>query len=253
MKTLYVDLENGYKSLGSKASIKSMFGYEPLGFNTFTDFSTFIAQLWTRERIESVVDIDGVKVKQTALNVVPRDSHKIECLIIDTGSEMAKKYARELKGSADALKLQQWGKLKDKLDSFFSFTNSIPCSLIVNCHSKAEQDNENGVLRMMPYIEGSTKVDLGKWFDFVLYTKVSKNKKGEREYLWVTARDDHYCHAKDRSQLLDAEIPQDYQIILNAIKKIGWDTAKILIIGEPGSGKTLSCKTLINNKTQGEK
>ena len=44
MKTLYVDLENGYKSLGSKESIKSMFGYEPLGFNTFTDFSAFIAQ-----------------------------------------------------------------------------------------------------------------------------------------------------------------------------------------------------------------
>jgi type II secretory pathway predicted ATPase ExeA len=104
---------------------------------------------------------------------------------------------------------------------------------------------------MMPYIEGSTKVDLGKWFDFVLYTKVRKSKKGEREYLWVTARDEHYCHAKDRSQMLDPEMPQDYQLILNAIKKIGWKTAKILIIGEPGSGKTLSCKTLINNK-QGE-
>ena len=253
MKTLYVDLENGYKSLGSRDSIKQMFGYAPLEFNTFSDFSSFIAQLWTRERVESVVDIDGVKVNQTALKVVPKDGHKVECLVIDTASEMAKKYARELKGSADALKLQQWGKLKDKLDSFFAFTNSIPCSLIVNCHSKAEQDNENGVLRMMPYIEGSTKVDVGKWFDFVLYTKVKKNKKGEREYVWVTARDEHFCHAKDRSQSLDAEMPQDYQIILNNIKKLGWDSAKILIIGEPGSGKTLSCKTLINNKTQGDK
>ena len=48
-------------------------------------------------------------------------------------------------------------------------------------------------------------------------------------------------------------MPQDYQTILNVIKEKGWDSAKILIIGEPGSGKTLSCKTLINNKTQGEK
>ena len=251
MKTLYVDLENGYKSLGSRDSIKQMFGYSPLEFNTFSDFSSFIAQLWTRERVESVVDIDGVKVNQTSLKVVPKDGHKVECMVIDTASEMAKKYARELKGSQDALKLQQWGKLKDKLYSFFAFTNSIPCSLIVNCHSKAEQDNENGVLRMMPYIEGSTKVDVGKWFDFVLYTKVKKNKKGEREYVWVTARDEHYCHAKDRSQMLEPEMPQDYQVILDVIKKKGWDSAKILIIGEPGSGKTLSCKTLIN-KTQGE-
>ena len=191
MKTLYVDLENGYKSLGSKASIKSMFGYEPLGFNTFTDFSTFIAQLWTRERIESVVDIDGGKVKQRALTVVPKDGHKIQCLVIDTGSEMAKKYARELKGKAEQHQLKQWGKLKETLDNFFSFTNAIPASLVVNCHSKMQEDNENGVIRVMPYIEGSTKVDVGKWFDFVFYTKVRKAKDGTRKFMWVTARDEH--------------------------------------------------------------
>ena len=244
MKTLYVDLENGYKSLGSRDAIKQMFGYAPLEFNTFSDFSSFIGQLWTRERVQSVVDIDGVKVNQTAIKVVPKDNHKVQCMVIDTASEMAKKYARELKGSQDALKLQQWGKLKDKLDSFFAFTNSIPCSLIVNCHSKAEQDNENGVLRMMPYIEGSTKVDVGKWFDFVLYTKVHKAKDGSRQYVWVTARDEHYCHATDRTQELPAEIPQDYSIIFDAVKKKGWDTAKVLVIGEPGSGKTLSLRTL---------
>ena len=34
------------------------------------------------------------------------------------------------------MKLQGWGKLKNTLDSFFAFTNTIPASLIVNCHSK---------------------------------------------------------------------------------------------------------------------
>ena len=156
---------------------------------------------------------------------------------------MAKQYARELKGPADALKLQQWGKLKNTLDAFFSFTNTIPASLIVNCHSKYEEDRENGVMRVMPYIEGSTKIDVGKWFDFVLYTKVNKKKDG-REYVWVTGRDEHYCHAKDRSNLLDNEMPQDYSIIFDAVKKSGWDNANILIIGEPGSGKTMSLNTL---------
>ena len=175
---------------------------------------------------------------------MPKDGHKVECMVIDTASEMAKKYARELKGSQDALKLQQWGKLKDKLDSFFAFTNSIPCSLIVNCHSKAEQDNENGVLRMMPYIEGSTKVDVGKWFDFVLYTKVDKDKTGKRNYIWVTVRDERYCHAKDRSQSLYTEMLQDYSKIFNVVKEKGWGNAKVLCIGDPGSGKTLSLKTI---------
>ena len=47
---------------------------------------------------------------------------------------------------------------------------------------------------------------------------------------------------------LDAEIPQDYNIVMNAVNKTGWDGAKILIVGSPGSGKTLSLRTL----TKGE-
>jgi len=244
MKTLYVDLENGYKTLGSPEDIKKMFGYSKLSFETFTDFGSFVKQLWTRQKIEKTIDIDGVKVKQESYEVLPRNGTSVGCLVIDTASEMSKKYVRELKGNADTLKLQQWGKLKDTMDSFFSFINSIPSNLIVNCHSKSEMDSENGVIRMLPYLDGSTKVDVGKWFDFVLYTKVVKTKSGKREYVWVTGRDEHYCHAKDRSQLLDSEIPQDYQLLVNASKKRGWDSFKALIIGEPGSGKTLSLKTL---------
>ena len=100
----------------------------------------------------------------------------------------------------------------------------------------------------MPYIEGSTKVDVGKWFDFVFYTKIHKAKDGTRKYMWVTARDEHFCHAKDRTQLLGAEIEQDYSIEFNAVKEKGWDTAKVLVIGEPGSGKTLSLRTLTKVK-----
>ena len=243
MKTLYVDLENGYKTLGSKESIQKMFGYQPLSFQDFSSFREFIRQLWAVQNVETEVDVDGVKIKQKIRKVIAKEGTSVECLVIDTGSEMAKQYARELKGPADALKLQQWGKLKNTLDAFFSFTNTIPASLIVNCHSKYEEDRENGVMRVMPYIEGSTKVDVGKWFDFVLYTKVNKKKDG-REYVWVTGRDEHYCHAKDRSNLLDNEIPQDYSIIFDAVKKSGWDNANILIIGEPGSGKTMSLNTL---------
>jgi len=251
MKTLLVDLENGYKSIGSKETIEEKFGLPLLNFNDFTSFRNFIGQLWSRKLIERDVKVGGVSVPQKSWQIVAKEGVEIDCLVIDTASEMSKKYARELKGKADQLQLKQWGKLKDTLDNFFSFTNAIPASLIVNCHSKMQEDNENGVMRVMPYIEGSTKVDVGKWFDFVLYTKVRKAKDGTREYVWVTARDEHYCHAKDRTQELPAEIPQDYSIIFDAVNKKGWDTAKVLVIGEPGSGKTLSLKTLVNMNKEG--
>ena len=244
MKTLLVDLENGYKSIGSKESIKEKFGLPVLNFNEFSSFRDFIAQIWTRKKIEKEVKVGGIAVKQSGYEVIAKEGANIDCMVIDTASEMAKKYARELKGKQEQMQLKQWGKLKEQLDSFFAFTNAIPSNLIVNCHSKMQEDNENGIMRVMPYIEGSTKVDVGKWFDFVLYTKVHKAKDGTRQYIWVTARDEHYCHAKDRTQELPAEIPQDYSIIFDAVKKKGWDTAKVLVIGEPGSGKTLSLKTL---------
>jgi len=244
MKTLLVDLENGYKSIGSKETIEEKFGLPLLNFNDFSSFRNFIGQLWSRKLIEKEVKVGGVSVPQKSWQIVAKDGVEIDCMVIDTASEMAKKYARELKGKAEALQLKQWGKLKDTLDNFFSFTNAIPANLVVNCHSKMQEDNENGVMRVMPYIEGSTKVDVGKWFDFVLYTKVRKAKDGTREYVWVTARDEHYCHAKDRTQKLPAEIPQDYKIVFDAVKECGWESAKVLVIGEPGSGKTLSLRTL---------
>ena len=248
MKTLLIDIENGYKSIGSKEIIEEKLGLPLINFNDFTSFRNFIGQLWSRKMIERDVKVGGVSVKQKSYQIEAKEGVEVDCMVIDTASEMSKKFARELKGKAETLQLKQWGKLKDSLDNFFSFTNAIPASLIVNCHSKMQEDNENGVIRVMPYIEGSTKVDVGKWFDFVFYTKIHKAKDGTRKYMWGTARDEHFWHAKDRTQLLDAEIPQDYEVVFNAVKEKGWDTAKVLIIGEPGSGKTLSLKTLTKVK-----
>ena len=37
---------------------------------------------------------------------------------------------------------------------------------------------------------------------------------------------------------------QDYSVIFDIIQRKGWDGAKILVIGDPGSGKTMSLKTI---------
>ena len=44
MKTLLVDLENGYKSIGSKETIEEKFGLPLLTFNEFSSFKTFVLE-----------------------------------------------------------------------------------------------------------------------------------------------------------------------------------------------------------------
>jgi len=99
--------------------------------------------------------------------------------------------------------------------------------------------------KIIPYIDGSSKDDISKWFDFVFYTKTIVSGD-DRKYLWITARSEKYDHAKDRTGLLDTEMEQDYAKVIAAAKEKGFDGAKILVIGSPGSGKTYSLQTLVN-------
>ena len=168
-------------------------------------------------------------------------SSQIDAFVIDTFSELSKKYMRQLSDKDGKLKIQGWGQLKNKLDSALEFVSRIPGIVILNCHAKIQMMDDGN--KVIPYIDGSTKEDISKWFDFVFYTKSIK-KGNESEYVWVTRRDEKYDHAKDRTNLLDDVIPQDYQLVINAAKERGFSGCKILIIGSPGSGKTWSLKTL---------
>ena len=244
MKVLYVDFEQGYKSLGSPDDIKQNFGYPLLQFDKYSDFKKLLGGLFERKTTQQDVQIGGIKVPQEATRWVAKEGLDIDCLILDTGTELVKKYQRELQAGKDKLTIQQWGQIKNQLDILMNVVNQLPCSVIINVHAKPMRDEELGIQKLYPNIEGSTKEDIGKWFDFVLYTKVEKDKTGKRNYLWVTARDERYCHAKDRSQTLKIEMLQDYTEIFGATASKGWDNAKVLCIGDPGSGKTLSLKTI---------
>ena len=80
-------------------------------------------------------------------------------------------------------------------------------------------------------------------------TKTVKSGPKKLEYTWHTNHSDMYDHAKDRTQLLEETIPQDYSLIIDAAKKKGFDNVKILVVGSPGTGKTMSLKTLQTKQT----
>ena len=244
MKVLMFDLEHGSQSIGSHKDIEKMFSYPVMEPSTWDQFQGTIAQIYTKANVEVSKKIGSLEIKEMQIHTVPKNGTVIDAVVIDTFSELSKKFMRTLTDRDGKMKLQQWGQLKNKLDGCLEFVSQIPGVVICTCHSKV-QTMDDGNNKLIPYIDGSTKEDISKWIDFVFYTKTIVNAKNERAYVWVTKRSETYDHAKDRTDLLDTEIPQDYQLVMDAAKKKGWPGARILIIGSPGSGKTRSLQTLI--------
>ena len=243
MKTLMFDLEHGSQTLGSKEYIHQTFGFPVLQPGTWDQFQDTISKLYKQEIVTEKVMIGNLEIDEKRTVVVPRNGTQVDALILDTFSELSKKYMRQLSDKDGKMKLQGWGMLKNKLDGALDFISKIPGVIICNCHSKIQTMDDGN--KVIPYIDGSSKDDISKWFDFVFYTKTVISGKS-RKYLWVTARDEKYDHAKDRTALLEPEMEQDYSKVITAAKKKGFSGAKILIIGSPGSGKTYSLQTLVN-------
>ena len=249
MNILLFDLEDGHKTIGGKNEVQKLFGLPVLSPSTYAEFQSTIIQLYTTQNVEEVVDIGGLQVKQSKSNVITKSKVPIDAIIIDTFSELSKKYQRSLVDKkTGTMKMQDWGKLKNKLDMLLEFITRIPGIVVCNVHGKVST-MDDGTTRILPYIDGSTKEDISKWFDFVLYTKTVKNGSRKLDYTWHTNHSDMYDHAKDRTQLLEETIHQDYSVSIDAAKKKGFDNVKILVVGSPGTGKTMSLKTLQTKQT----
>ena len=248
MNILLFDLENGSKTLGGLDDIKSRFNLPVLSPSSFDQFENTVTQLYTTKSIEKEIMVGPLPVKEKKIVTVIKDkSLSIDAVVIDTVSELSKKYQRSLLNKQGEMQLQSWGKLKNKLDRMLEFITRLPGIVICNCHAKI-QTMDSGVNKILPYIDGSTKEDISKWFDFVLYTKTVNYPDGTNKYVWHTNHSAMYDHAKDRTQLLDSEIEQDYVTVVKAAKEKNFDGAKILVIGSPGTGKTLSLNTLTKIK-----
>ena len=247
MKTLYFDLEHGSQTLGGEKAIQQMFGYSVLRPASWDSFQHVIGQLYTKKKTVVEKHIGELKIEEHQEGVILREhAPTVEAVIVDTFSELSKKFMRSLVNKdTGKMMLQDWGKLKNKLDGCLEFVTQIPGVVICNCHSKI-QTMDDGQNKILPYIDGSTKEDIAKWFDFVFYTKTNVDIKDNAAYTWITGRTEKYDHAKDRTGLLEREIPQDYQLILDASKEAGFSGCKILVIGTPGSGKTYALQTLVS-------
>ena len=245
MNILLFDLENGSKTLGSRETIQKSFGLPVLSPGTFEDFGVVFGQLYEETGTDHPVKVGNLEIQEhRKVQSLKDPTYPIDAVVIDTFSELSKKYQRNLtRDDGGTMKISSWGKLKNKLDGLLEYLTALPGILVCNCHSKI-QTMDTGGNKVLPYIDGSTKEDISKWFDFVLYATTVNHPNGKNTYVWRTNHTSMYDHAKDRTQLLDNEIPQDYQVVINAANERGYNGAKILVIGSPGTGKTYSLRTL---------
>ena len=246
MKVLYFDLERGSQTLGSEKHIAEMFGYNVLRPGNWDAFQHVISQLYTKKNTVVEKKVGSLIIKEEQEDITLRDkAPTVNALIVDTFSELSKKYMRSLiKKETGKMMLQDWGKLRNKLDNCLEFVTRIPGVVICNVHGKL-QTMDDGGNKILPYIDGSTKEDIAKWFDLVFYTKSESTGVGLTDYVWITSRTEKYDHAKDRTGVLGTEIQQDFQVVINAANEAGFDGCRILVIGSPGSGKTYALRTLV--------
>jgi len=256
MKTLFIDTENGYKSLGSKEDLESLFGYPVFQPGTWEAFTSTLTGLFEHSKEKVEHKVGNIVVEEEQILFRPKASTDVDMLVIDTGTELMMKLSSQVKkGSGPSLTQQEWGEIKSYWRKLMEMLNGLSVNLIMNVHLRAEED-ESGITRYVPSIEGSSRHDIAKWFDFVFYTKTVLEPDGSKSYKWVTSRTEQFPHAKDRSGILEDEIDQDYAMVMAAVESRGWDVARILVCGTPGSGKTLALKSLIvnnNQKTEVEK
>jgi hypothetical protein len=245
MKILYLDFERGSQTLGSKDKIQDMFGYPMLTMTTWDQFQSIVSKLYTKKKVVNTIKIGNLEIPEESVEVLPKNGTVVDALILDTFSELSKKFQRSLTDKNGKMKLQDWGVLKSKLDTALDFITSVPGVVICNVHSKI-QTMDDGTSKILPYIDGGTKEDISKWFDFVFYARTVLDPSGKRQYIWITKRSEMFDNAKDRTDLLPVEMPQDYDKVIKAAKQKGFDNVRILVIGSPGSGKTYSLQTLVN-------
>ena len=244
-KILMFDTEHGSNTLGGETEIQEMFNCPVLKPAQFDDFRNIITSMYTTQRMEIEKKVsDDLVIKEVQEQTILKNGVKIDALVIDSFSELAKKYQRSLVDKSGVMRLNSWGKLKNTLDTLLEFITKIPGVLIVTCHSKTET-LEDGRTKIKPYIDGSTKEDISKWFDFVLYTYTKKNGSSE-DYMWRTKHSSIYEHAKDRTDLLPSDMKQDFQPVIEAAKEKGFSNVRIMVVGSPGTGKTKSLATLTN-------
>lgn len=250
MSFLIFDVDHSLASIGGIAAAEELCSIKPIQITGgLSEVRDVISKLFRKQHSNYQHPLLTDKIEHTRYKLSSTaEEYKLEGIVIDSVSHLFRRDMRilESKNKSERLELFDWAKLDRMYNQFISTLVQLPVWVIVNSHIRYDK-NDLGQFLFHPQLKGSTKDSILEYFDCILFTRIT-NSNNRIQYLWQT-RPDTQRYAKDRLDVLDPIMPQDFSIILSRYRDKGISHPKILVIGESGTGKTRALLSIKSTRT----
>lgn len=249
--TLVFDYDGSLASIGGEAKLLQTFGIRPIRIHKGLEQTKSVIKKLTKP-IQKAIDhplLDDVAVLEEGYELSQKSKElNLDCLVFDTVTAMGLQERNQIKlrRNIETMDQRGWGVYGDSMNSFIYSICSLPVKTIFNAHIDRDREAGETVLEL-PSIKGSSKVEIQKWFDVILFTRVSTDPKTkESKFYWQT-KPSEGRYAKDRLGILPSSIPQNFQLIFDEYEKAGIKHPNILVLGDSGTGKSKALSSLVYN------
>lgn len=248
-KVLIYDIDRGLKSLADDARIKEIFGYLPRRFIRTKSFIDLFIKMHKAEVLKTEDELGEILAEQFTMK------GDVQIEVLDSITAYQGQTKKEVRGDADKLSLPMWGEVGESMEEMVLLLARTNTHVIILGHTKESKDDDLGIIRHVPALSGRMQNEIGRHFDLVLYTGVETDAKtGKRYYYWQVLADERRsakCRIEAVSKYAEKEggrIPQDFGLLFSLMlgKSVPEQhtAVKILILGDTGTGKTYSLRTL---------
>lgn len=246
--TLVFDYDGSLASIGGEKKLKEVFGIPPIRiYKGVEQTRAFLKELMKpiSKKVKHPLFAD-VLIEEERFELTKKALElELDCLVFDTVSALGLQERNQLKAKRGLEMFDQrsWGIYGDTLNSLIYNVCSLPIKTIFNVHIDRDKELGGEVLEL-PALKGSTKTEVQKWFDVILYCRVIKDAKTKQlKFFWQT-KPQEGRYAKDRLGLLPDLIPQNFCEIFSVYENAGILNPKILVCGDSGTGKTKALETV---------
>jgi hypothetical protein len=209
-RTIILDIEGGEISAPPE-----------LPYGEFSDAVELLKMENAEKYPSAMIKIATWEEFETMLGYLRRQQGRYDVVVVDSVTEAQKRCIDHVKAipkgltviqNLDALSLQGWGSLGEKFRFLIRGYRDLPCHVVFTAMEVNFQDEENGIIRWMPLLDGKkSPFELVGWMDIVGHAIKRERRTNEGRVVERIFRfhSNGREEAKVRGGLLDEEVPAD--------------------------------------------